>query len=386
MAATERAAIAGEHAGRAARVMQRDLDAARRRRAECLPLVERSTSRVRRPACFEQVADEAQLLALGVERAGDEHDRRAARGERPDLGAARRGLVERHDARRAGARRRLDPGDRHRLRPARRQRRVRHVDARAGARPARRAAAAASRRRRLRQRRVVVRRAGRRRAGAAAARGRRRARGASITRLMRPLTMMATFSETARGDADVLLDDQHRHLAVLGEAHQHLLDLRDDHRREALGRLVHHQQARIGEQRARDREHLLLAAGELPAAIVACARRAAGRCRRCARWSRRRLRALGDHAQVLVDGERAPQPPALRHVADAEPGDLRRVEPRQLVARPKRIVPLDARTRPMMALHSVVLPMPLRPTTASTPVVDGELDALQRVRVAVDRR
>ena len=70
------------------------------------------------------------------------------------------------------------------------------------------------------------------------------------------------------GDADVLLDHQHRHLAVLGEAHQHLLDLADDHRREALGRLVHHQQARIGEQRARDREHLLLAAGELAAAIV----------------------------------------------------------------------------------------------------------------------
>ena len=35
---------------------------------------------------------------------------------------------------------------------------------------------------------------------------------------------------------------------------------------------------------------------------------------------------------------------------------------------PNRIEPLDARTRPMMVLHSVVLPMPLRPTIASTPL------------------
>ena len=34
---------------------------------------------------------------------------------------------------------------------------------------------------------------------------------------------------------------------------------------------------------------------------------------------------------------------------------------------PKRIEPLEARTSPMMALHSVVLPMPLRPTTDRAP-------------------
>ena len=37
---------------------------------------------------------------------------------------------------------------------------------------------------------------------------------------------MATFSDTAQRDADVLLDHEHRHLAVLGKPDEHLLDLR----------------------------------------------------------------------------------------------------------------------------------------------------------------
>ena len=58
-------------------------------------------------------------------------------------------------------------------------------------------------------------RAGRRRAGAPAVRDRPPAARDSIMRLMRPLTMMATFSATSVGDADVLLDDEDVHLAVL---------------------------------------------------------------------------------------------------------------------------------------------------------------------------
>src|SRR6185503_5709081 len=42
-------------------------------------------------------------------------------------------------------------------------------------------------------------------------------------------------------------------------------DVLDDDRREPLGRLVEQQQARAGAQDPRDREHLLLAAGELRA-------------------------------------------------------------------------------------------------------------------------
>ena len=48
-----------------------------------------------------------------------------------------------------------------------------------------------------------------------------------------------------------------------------------------------------------------------------------------------------------------------------------------------RTEPPLARTRPMIVLHSVVLPMPLRPTTESTPDVKRQIDALQRVRAAV---
>ena len=71
-----------------------------------------------------------------------------------------------------------------------------------------------------------------------------------------------------RRDADILLDDEHRHVAFLAKPDQHLLDLRDDDGRETLGRLVHDQETRIGHQRPRDRQHLLLAAGKLAAAVV----------------------------------------------------------------------------------------------------------------------
>ena len=42
-----------------------------------------------------------------------------------------------------------------------------------------------------------------------------------------------------RRNADILLDDEDRHVAFLAKTNEHFLDLRHDHRREALGRLVH---------------------------------------------------------------------------------------------------------------------------------------------------
>ena len=71
-----------------------------------------------------------------------------------------------------------------------------------------------------------------------------------------------------RRDPDILLDDEDRHVGFLSQSHQHLLDLRHDHRRKTLGRLVHDQEMRVGHQRARNRQHLLLAAGKLGAAVV----------------------------------------------------------------------------------------------------------------------
>ena len=70
-------------------------------------------------------------------------------------------------------------------------------------------------------------------------------------------------------NADVLLDQQNLEVSLLSEAREQRFDLLDDHRGEPLRRLVHHEQASVLKQSARDREHPLLAARELAPAIVA---------------------------------------------------------------------------------------------------------------------
>ena len=106
------------------------------------------------------------------------------------------------------------------------------------------------------------------------------------------------------------------------------LDLLDDDRREPFGRLVHDQEVRVAEQRAANREHLLLAAGQLRAAAgppLVKAREGLVD----ALYRPRRIRpAGGDEAQMLVDREARPDAPSLRHIADAEAMDNVRLEPR----------------------------------------------------------
>src|ERR1700733_4356976 len=69
-----------------------------------------------------------------------------------------------------------------------------------------------------------------------------------------------------RGEAEILLNQQNRESLPL-ELSDGPANLLDDNRREALGRLVQHQESRAGPQDARNGEHLLLAAGQLaPAA------------------------------------------------------------------------------------------------------------------------
>src|SRR5438067_2077195 len=65
-------------------------------------------------------------------------------------------------------------------------------------------------------------------------------------------------------EAEVLLDEQDGK-AFLLEPPDGAADLLHDDGRKALGRLVQHQEARSGAQDAADRQHLLLAAGELGA-------------------------------------------------------------------------------------------------------------------------
>ena len=117
------------------------------------------------------------------------------------------------------------------------------------------------------------------------------------------------------------------------------------------------------QQRAADREHLLLAARQLRAAVAACARPGAGTSHRRARP---RAARPATRRKVSSTDERRPDAPPLRHVGDAAPRDL--------VAAPGRGSPRRAGgrcrcagTSPVIALHSVVLPMPLRPTMPSTP-------------------
>jgi hypothetical protein len=67
----------------------------------------------------------------------------------------------------------------------------------------------------------------------------------------------------------VLLDDQDRAAALAGVVADHGQQALDDDRREAEAELVEQQQARAAHERAGDREHLLLAAGEQPHWAVA---------------------------------------------------------------------------------------------------------------------
>ena len=106
-----------------------------------------------------------------------------------------------------------------------------------------------------------------------------------------------------------------------------------------------------------------------------CAARGAGRARTHDRASIRSppRRAPGGDAQVLVDGQRGEQPATLRDVADASPRDLVRDEADQLVALEADRASARGGEMPMIALQSVVLPIPFRPTIAtdSRPIVNA---------------
>ena len=69
--------------------------------------------------------------------------------------------------------------------------------------------------------------------------------------------------------ARVLLDDDDREFAGAHDLADHFHQLLHDYWREALHRLVEQQELRVGHERARDRQHLLLATGELVAEIAA---------------------------------------------------------------------------------------------------------------------
>ena len=146
----------------------------------------------------------------------------------------------------------------------------------------------------------------------------------------------ALEDDGAVGDAEdlvrVLLDQNRRQAFLADDLAQRRQQFLDDDRREPFERLVEQHDARIEDQRAGDRQHLLLAAGELVAEIAA----ALGQPReqRVDLVERPRSRPR-DRGHVLLDRERPEDVALLRHPADAgmralvraQPGDVAAVEP-----------------------------------------------------------
>src|SRR6185437_5607532 len=95
-------------------------------------------------------------------------------------------------------------------------------------------------------------------------------------------------------------------------------------RRQAEGRLVEQQQLRPQHQRARDRQHLLLAARERARLLAS----ALPESREIAVDALEILRDLlvatgiGAEAQILLDAEADEGPAPVRHMADAEADDV----------------------------------------------------------------
>ena len=183
------------------------------------------------------------------------------------------------------------------------------------------------------------------------------------------------------GDADILLDHEHRHVAVFAETHQHFLDLGDDDRRQPLGRLVHDEQLRVGEKRAGDRQHLLFAARELAAAMILAFGKAGKRLVDAIDGPGAAPHA-GGQAQMLGDAERAPQPSALRNIADACLRDPRRAEAGDVLAANAN----RAAARPQQA-HDGLAQRGLAHAVAADhrehAGVQRQVDALQGMRMAV---
>src|ERR1700694_4035868 len=73
----------------------------------------------------------------------------------------------------------------------------------------------------------------------------------------------------AQRQVGVLLDDQDGRAVVAIDRRHDLEDLADDDRRQAQGGLVEEEQLRAEHERPRDRQHLLLAAGEGGGDLVA---------------------------------------------------------------------------------------------------------------------
>ena len=181
-------------------------------------------------------------------------------------------------------------------------------------------------------------------------------------------------------DADVLFDDQNVNVAILAEPGQHILDLCDDDGGQALGRLVHDQQARIEQKGTRDREHLLLAARQLTAAVTLAFRQPGKG--RVDPLDRPGAALFRHQSQMLVDRERPPQPTTLRNIADAEQGHIGRRKPAKLLAG-EADGASGGRNESHDRLAKRGLAHAVAPDHRKDAAVQREIDALHSMRCAV---
>ena len=146
-------------------------------------------------------------------------------------------------------------------------------------------------------------------------------------------------------------------------------------------RLVEQQQARVEHQRAADREHLLLAARQLRAEVRRGAPRAAGTSRRRAPASTApaarpavRFSSTVSDLKMLRSCGTQPMPAATRWSGRSPRSRGRRT----------RSIPARWRVTPTSVVSSVVLPVPLRPSSASdSTLAEREADVVDDDRLAV---
>ena len=111
--------------------------------------------------------------------------------------------------------------------------------------------------------------------------------------------------------------------------------LAHDQRRQSLRRLVENQQSRIQQQCAPDRQHLLLAAGELPSTIELALLEAGKQL--VDSLDGPRPAAFERHLEVFLDAEVGENAPAFGHVTDAEGCDAKGRRARGILAEDRNL-------------------------------------------------
>jgi hypothetical protein len=178
-------------------------------------------------------------------------------------------------------------------------------------------------------------------------------------------------------DAQVLFDQQHRDLALGRQVAQRLGHLLDDHRRQALGGLIHDQQLGLQQQRPADGQHLLLAARQLRTAVPL----AFGQAREHGVHALDLALVRRHQAQGFVDAQRRPDAPALRHIGDAVSGDVVRRAAQQFLA--MQLDTAGGRHQPGDGIAQRGLAHAVAADDAEHAMLDGQLHTLQRMRSAV---